>query len=267
MNSLKFYSELAHQILNSETQYLANKQIISDLFKQETEEDFESIVKSRITIIDSYYSTQMSKRLYGIDEIAKTLAEYSDEKLKLEATKFLNDPAVDSIIQSLFKSEYGIDKSGKPAGKSISLISKYLYFLNDFQFPIYDSLAIGSYKLLKKNGLLTTKIAIKEENYFTYLNRLNSGSNINNYEKLDNLLWLIGKLSKGSFGILMDKEKYLKLVNTSDIKDDFKKEANKKSSSKDEVIRGYIKKHYKVPKLFSEDQVAFFDFVFELERT
>ena len=37
---------------------------------------------------------------------------------------------------TLFSKEYGIDKSGKPFGKSISLISKYLYFLNGFKFPI-----------------------------------------------------------------------------------------------------------------------------------
>ena len=140
MKSLKFYAELAHQILNSETQYISNKKIISELFGQRPSGDFKSIVKRRITVIDSYYSTQMSKRLYGIDELAEAISKYTDDVLKYETTKFLKNPKGDTVINLLFSKHYGIDKAGKSFGKSISLISKYLYFLNDFEFPIYDSL-------------------------------------------------------------------------------------------------------------------------------
>ena len=100
---------------------------------------------------------------------------------------------------TLFSKEYGIDKSGKPFGKSISLISKYLYFLNGFKFPIYDSLAFISFKLLQQNNLIERTKAVNEENYFELINNINLVSSINNYEKLDNLLWLIGKLSKVSY--------------------------------------------------------------------
>ena len=129
-HSLNYYANLAHNILNSETQYLSNKTIISALFKAQVNLDFESIVKNRITIIDSCYSTQMSKRLYGIDELAETIAIYSDEDLKRQTSRFLNEPSNPSVINSLFEKEYGIDKSGRPFGKAISLISKYIYFLN-----------------------------------------------------------------------------------------------------------------------------------------
>ncbi len=256
---LNDYSELAHSILNSETQYLSNKEIISALFESDSISNFESVIKNRITIIDSYYSTQMSKRLYGIDELANTLAKYTDKVLKKETTKFLNSPNEDCIISSLFLKEYGIDKSGKPFGKAISLISKYIYFLNDGNFPIYDSLAIDSYKLLKKNDFISTKVAINEENYFDYIKHLNSVTNINDYEKLDNLLWLLGKLSKGSFAILMNKGSYESLIK--DIGVILK---SVKSKQKDNLIRQHIKEIYQTSDLFSENQKTFFEFVFKL---
>jgi hypothetical protein len=254
-------AELAHNILNSETQYLSNKEIISALFESNSNSNFESVVKNRITIIDSYYSTQMSKRLYGIDELAHNLAQYPDDTLKTEAAKFLNNPNKDCLIKSFFSKEYGIDKSGKPFGKAISLISKYLYFLNDGNFPIYDSLAIDSYKLLKKNSLITTKTTINEDNYFDYINQLNSVTNINDYEKLDNLLWLLGKLYKGSFAILMTKEKYESLV--VDLSVQLK---NVESKQKDNLIRQHIKEIYQTSDLFSDNQKAFFEFVFNLKE-
>ena len=256
---LKLYARIAHSILNSETQYLSNKEIISALFKSNNSSNFESVVKNRITIIDSYYSTQMSKRLYGIDELAHNLAQYSDVTLITESHKFLNNPDKGTVIKYLFSKEYGIDKSGKPFGKSISLISKYLYFLNDGNFPIYDSLAIDAYKLFKKNGHVKTKVAIGEDNYFDYMKQLNTLSNINNYEKLDNLLWLTGKLSKGSFAILMTKDKYEGLV--TDLKNDLLK-AN--SKQKDNIIRNHIKKIYSNSNLFTDEQKSFFEFVFSL---
>ena len=257
---LKHKAEVAHNILNSETQYLSNKGIISELFNDTPINDFESIVKNRITIIDSYYSTQMSKRLYGIDELANNIAQYSDDTLKTETTKFLNKPNEASIISSLFLKEYGIDKSGKPFGKVISLISKYIYFLNNGNVPIYDSLAIDSYKLLKKNNLIETKIAINEYNYFDYISQLNIDTNINNYEKLDNLLWLLGKLSKGSFAILMTKEKHESLV--VDLSMQLK---YVESKQKDNLIRQHIKEIYQTSDLFTDNQKTFFEFVFSLK--
>lgn len=257
--SLKSYAEIAHNILNSETQYLSNKEIISNLFKDISTNDFESVVKNRITIIDSYYSTQMSKRLYGIDELVQVISVYSDDTLKTETTKFLNSPSENNIISTLFLKEYGIDKSGKPFGKAISLISKYIYFLNNGNFPICDSLAIDSYKLLKKNSLITTKKTINEDNYFDYIKQLNSVTNINDYQKLDNLLWLLGKLSKGSFAILMTKEKYESLV--VDLSVQLK---NVESKQKDNLIRKHIKEIYQTSDLFSVNQKTFFEFVFSL---
>jgi len=67
------------------------------------------------------------------------------------------------------------------------------------------------------------------------------------FEKLDNLLWLTGKLLRGSFSILMNKEKYEKL--TADL--NFPKKC--KSKEVDNLIRDYIKKNFKNSSIFSND--------------
>lgn len=258
--TIKEYSEIAHIILNSETQYKSNKTIISELFNDTPTNDFESVVKNRITIIDSYYSTQMSKRLYGIDELANNLTKYSDDILKLEAKKYLNNPNEEGVIKKLFAKEYGIDKSGKPFGKAISLISKYLFFLNNYKFPIYDSLALISYKLFQNSNYIKSSQSINEHNFYNLIKELNINANINNYEKLDNLLWLIGKLSNGSFAILMTKHKYESLIEVL-----IEQLQNVKSKQKDNIIRQHIISTYSTSTLFSENQKTFFEFVFSLK--
>lgn len=65
-NTLVKYSSLANKILNNETRYKTNKAIISEVFTMNNPNK----VQFRLTVIDSYYSTQMSKRLYGIEDIA-----------------------------------------------------------------------------------------------------------------------------------------------------------------------------------------------------
>jgi hypothetical protein len=75
MKDLIKYSILANKLLNNETRYNSNKTIISEVFKIV----YPSKVQFRLTVIDSYYSTQMSKRLYGIEDIANELVKYSDE--------------------------------------------------------------------------------------------------------------------------------------------------------------------------------------------
>ena len=90
---------------------------------------------------------------------------------------------------------------------------------------------------------------------------LNTKSNINNHEKLDNLLWLIGKLIKGSFSILMTKEKYKQLINGL-----VPKLKHLSSEEKDDLIRVYIKDIYQGSDNFKETQKEFFEFVFSLEK-
>ena len=253
-NTLVKYSSLANKILNNETRYITNKAIISEVFTINNPNK----VQFRLTVIDSYYSTQMSKRLYGIEDIANELFKYSDEILKLEIAKFLQNPT-EGIIKELFNKNYGFDKEAKNAKKAISLLSKYFYFLSDCQFPIYDTLGKVSYNLLKDNKYITSK-ALTDDNYFELMLALNQSSTIKDFEKLDNLLWLLGKIKEGSFSILMDKSKYETIVKQVD----FSKAL--KSQDKDKAIRDYIKDNYKTSNLFSPNENEFLEFAFTLNE-
>ena len=226
--NLKYYSEITYSILNCETQYLSNKKIIYQLFFESNTSNFRNIINNRIVHIDSYYSTQMSKRLYGIDDLVDELTFYSDEFLKVQTKEFLRNPTEMGIINSLLEKNYGINKSGKPFGKSISLISKYLHFLTSGNFPIYDRLVIDSYKFLEKKNLILTTTSINNVNYFECIKKVNLSTGINNYEKLDNLFWLIGKIRNNSFASLLNKRDYLKLIKIKELDFDLKK--NKKTS-------------------------------------
>lgn len=266
MISLKKYSDIAHNILNNESRYKSNKNIISTLFNDSIKEGEIEVVKNRLTIIDCYYSTQMNKRLYGIEQMSELLSCFSDIDLQIELNQFLKSPKEGEIFD-LFNIRYGLNKEGKSEKKAISLLSKYFYFLYNYSFPIYDSLAFDSYSLIKKNIDLPI-VTLKEENYFTSLIHLNTISGINNFEKLDNLLWLLGKLKKGSFSILMNIEQYKRITSIKEIVKGFEKinEGNNKnkSSLKDKVIRQYIKNYYNKSELFNVEEKHFFEFAFDL---
>lgn len=256
MNSnLIKYSNLAQTILRQETRYQANKKIIQDIFKTPNATIKDSI-QFRLTVIDSYYSTQMSKRLYGIEDITNELVKYSDDVLKLEISIFLQNPTK-GIIKELFNKSYCFNKEAKNPKKAISLLSKYFYFLSDCQYPIYDTLGKVSYNLLKDNKYITSK-ALTDDNYFELMIALNQTSNIKDFEKLDNLLWLLGKIKEGSFSILMDKSKYETIVKQVD----FSKAV--KSQEKDKAIRKHIQDNYKTSNLFSPIEKEFLEFAFGL---
>ncbi|KAB1155308.1 hypothetical protein F7018_12605 [Tenacibaculum aiptasiae] len=256
------YANIAHRILNEKTQYKSNKQLISSLFKNTLSNNKLEQVKYRLTIIDSYYSTQMNKRLYGIEQIAEAISSFTDEELRNEITPFLNAPKTDTKLFKLLYSSYGINKEGNSSGKATSLLSKYIYFLNHYNFPIYDNLASESYPLL-------TGKRMKQNNYFENIIQLNEATNICDFEKLDNLLWLLGKLKKGSFSILMDIDKYQKITSIEKIQSQFNsiKNGNSKNKSrlKDNVIRDYIAQNYNDVDFFNSDEISFFDFVFNLK--
>jgi hypothetical protein len=199
----------------------------------------------------------MSKRLYGIEDIANELVKYSDDTLTLEIAKFLQNPT-EGIIKELFNKSYGFDKEAKNAKKAISLLSKYFYFLSNCQFPIYDTLGKVSYNLLKDKKYITSK-ALTDDNYFELMIELNQTSTIKDFEKLDNLLWLLGKIKEGSFSILMDKSKYETIVKQVDFS------TTVKSQEKDKAIRKYIQDNYKTSNLFSPNEKEFLEFAFSLK--
>jgi hypothetical protein len=108
--------------------------------------------------------------------------------------------------------------------------------------------------------LLTNGKAINEKNYFIAIKELNKTLGINNYEKLDNLMWLLGKIKSGSFSILMDKEKYRTITENIVF---HKKDTTKE---KDNRIRKHIAEIYKTSDIFSKDEKEFLEFAFSLNN-
>lgn len=263
MTKFKEYTELAYSILQNETTYNRSKKIISDIFKIIREDRFETII-FRLTIIDSYYSTQMGKRLFGIDDLAKKLFEISedDKELRKICFDFLTDISNENLLHELFHNKYGIRKTGHNAGHAPSLISKYLYFLTDYKFPIYDNLVKTSYKLVKKK-YPQFELSMLNDNfdlsYFYKIKQLNNISETNDFDKLDNLLWLIGKLTEGSLSLILDKDRYIKLM----IKINIKKETESKKV--DLETRNYIKENITdLTDIFNYDEIKFLKYTFSL---
>ena len=214
---IKFYSELANQILHKKTDYFKDKQIIKKIFTSNGE-DHQETIRLRLTIIDSYYSTNMSRRYYGIENISKLIFYYykDDRSLTEELLLFINEPYNNDAILDIFNQSYGISKGGEPKGKAISLISKYAYFLTNFQFPIYDSIVFETYsKIINRFPELSVnkKLSSEISDFVRMMNVLNKSSGINDFNRLDNLLWLVGKILRGNFSLILNEDTYRKFVN------------------------------------------------------
>lgn len=261
LRDLVYYSNLANEILKEDTKYQNDKKLISDIFNLD-KSPIDSVLL-RLTIIDSYYSTNMDKRLYGFEEISKAILSISenDDEIRRRFMGFVEDPT-DKEIKKLFFREYGYKKEGRKFGVAQSIISKYAYFITDYQFPIYDSLVIKSYPIIKKKYKNLNLKRLPREfdvGFFPIIAKLNDVSGIKDFNKLDNLLWLFGKLHKGSFSIILNPEKYKLLVK------DLYFEYGLESKKKDEVIRNHIKSNITTGKLdgiFSPKAIEFLDFCY-----
>ena len=271
LKELSYYANLAKEILENNTKYQKDKQIISDMFESKKNTIDVDTVIFRLTIIDSYYSTQMNKRLFGIEEIAEEILKISneDEVLRKKFRDFIDTPDEHREILKLFSSQYGCDKAGEKARKASSLISKYAYFLTNFEFPIYDRFVRISYSPINK--LYEYKLPNLSEdcdkNYFQSISCLNKISKINNFDMLDNLLWLYGKLNKGSFSIILNKKKYLQLVEPIEFNAKVqKKEKSGDKENKDKEIREYIEKNVNngiLNNVFTDNTIEFINFCFK----
>ena len=260
---LKDYANLAQRILEDENiGYLKNKISISRRFEEEIFGDPKELI-SRLTIIDSHYSTQMNKRLFGIEEIAEAIKEIEDSDLKNKAINYFNNNENREFFNTLFGKKYGYNKKGEQTKKAPSLISKYLYFLTEYNFPIYDNLAKESYESIRKmyrNYGLESLGNNYNENYFEKISKLNGISEINDFDKLDNLLWLMGKIKRGSFSLILNKNKYLELVNPIEFEEELK------SKEIDKKIREHIKQNIdeeRIKNIFSLDAIHFMIFCYE----
>lgn len=205
MDTINEAAILAMGILNNGSQYASDKAAIDFIFSLDVAGiDREHL---RITVIDSYYSTNMSKRLFGISDIVEKIrAIGNDQLIREECARYLNTGS--PVLEKLLCSKNGIRKYGDSAGESKSLISKYLYFLTNHEFPIEDSL-VREYANIVFDffGLETidTSATIFE---MARMSRLTKCT----IDYLDGLLWLFGKISKGSLSLILSREKYLKAI-------------------------------------------------------
>jgi len=203
-------ANLAKEILEKETPYFKDKLAISSFFNFNSDEYTKEIIEHQLTIIDSYYSTNMSKRYYGIEEIAESILKISSSKNELSKIfqEFVRNPTLNNEIIELFKSEYGYNKLGEKYGQANSLISKYAYFVTNYNFPIYDSIVRKVYPLIMKTNIKDDNIV----NFIIQMKELLQSSNIENFDKLDNFLWLIGKIKRGNYSLILKKDNYLSLI-------------------------------------------------------
>lgn len=253
------YAKLAEEILEKAEEYIQGKKLIYSFFKNENENlDLETI-KLRLTIIDSMYSTNMSRRLFGISDLSKEILEISQHKdslLKSKLKIFINKNTNEEEIKKLFNKKFGIDKRGINKGKAVSLISKYFYFLTKFEFPIYDSL-VKDYlpEVIKKHFLKIEGSTNKNPvDTFKYIINCNKKSEIEDFNILDNMCWLYGKVKKGSYSLILNKENYKKLIREINVE-------KLKSEDIDKEIYSYVKENISNLPMFTGDEKKFIELV------
>lgn len=214
-NQLKEDIKLAVTILNGETGYAFCRNIIDNLFRNTDSSSIEGIY-TRLIVIDSLYATNMTKRFFGIHDLASVISGIGDdEMLKVEIKKYKNNE-ITSKIEDLFSGHYGIKKDGNDAGIACSLISKYLYFVNEHDFPIEDTLVKETLRdqfVLDYYELMDVDFNRGGDDQFLH-NIISFCSDRKiEFSEFDNFLWLLGKLNKGSLSLITkDKDVYKKVI-------------------------------------------------------
>lgn len=203
----------ATEILNGTTDF-ENRKIIRRVFHKDSD------IVLRLAVIDSFYSTNMSKRIGGIQAIASSIRNTygNDNQLKQIVTGYLDGNNNEEIHSLLFDKKFGIHRNGADAGKATSLLSKYFYFLLEGKFPICDGNVEIVYKKIRKaKAALNLGFDLNtwrnREDYVQLLKNLNTESEIDDFCKLDNLLWVTGKFIKGSVHSCMGWDQYKRLAN------------------------------------------------------
>ena len=215
--------EKIHSEKKDESGYSLGKSTILKVFKATDGYSHEDIL-ARLTLIDSMYSTQMSRRYYGLEELAVALADVHNRKNLEEAfLDFLKDKDLKpfelrkskKVKTNLFIEKYGIGKNGEDKGSAVSLISKYAYFETKFKFPIYDSIVremyprVWNYCGFPKSEMLEFKYN-DMTSFVEMINLMISKFNSTyvNYDSLDRVLWYVGKIYRGNLSLVLSRKEY-----------------------------------------------------------
>jgi hypothetical protein len=260
-NSLRLFepANSAFKILNHATDYAKGKNLIRNFFISDEGNSKEKIF-FRLTLIDAFYSTQMNKRLFGIDDLVEEIHKLAktDTELKQMAEAFIVKPSENRLFK-LITADYGIHKNGEAFGKASSLITKYLYFLTNYNFPIFDGLVKSIYPKIKKVHFKKDLPGIGIEcdmNFFLGVKKLNEISGISNFDKLDNLLWLAGKIENNSYQLILNQDKYkiyLKVIKRI------------RATEKLEFLKS-LRRSKSFSEIFHPEMAAIFDFIIELNK-
>jgi len=253
-----YQANLAKQILEHETPYIMVKESIMYQFGFGSSLSVDQ-VSNQLIMIDTYYSTNMSRRYYGIEEIASAIlsvAETSDG-LKNKFIGYSQQPKDYKEVSDLFQGLYGYNKKGDKYGQASSLISKYAFYATHFNFPIFDSIVREVYPLIMR------KQRLPESNFDEFIIKMNEllkYMQVSSFESLDNLLWLTGKINRGNYSLILPKEKYLKLVKKIGGFEGLK------SEDVDKRIGVYIGEHInKLTDVFSQDLIVMIKFCYQLK--
>lgn len=218
-------ADYANRILENNTQYLSNKLSISAIITSKEEYSIEDIV-THLILIDSCYSTNFNKRYFGFSELAEEIHKQIGSNKKYIQDQFNQYLYHENeFVESVFNKEYGYtklvymnnergEKIEKKFGKAYSLLSKYAYFLTDYKFPIFDSLVIKMYPRIS-NSLEIRKQKLAKNDFGSFkmqMKELNEVSRIDDFNKLDNLLWLMGKIDNGNYSLILQQENYKTLI-------------------------------------------------------
>jgi len=221
--------ELAKAVLKNEAcGYYKNKELIEKLFKDSFKDDNKNNILLRLTVIDSFYSTNMQKKYFAIEEIARELIAYN---IKSDDFKSFIKKGNDSV-KDIFEKKYGF---GKPTSRQSgakgawSLISKYAYFLTGKQFPIYD-------KFVK--DMICPGSSVGFDKFINHFRE----KNISDYDGFDNYAWLCGKIKNGSMYLVLGEQELKTLFEK--FEEDKQKIANIKSKKIDTEIANFIRINY-----------------------
>lgn len=210
------YCTATNNYLKRNTAYQTNKETISacfNVFKENSE-------LIRLVIIDSMYSTNLSKRLFGFEDISQKLKNIGpDEVIIAKAQEYLRTLDSNSIIGTLLSEKIGINKTGKPEKTATSLITKYLYYLTKYNFPIFDSLVNDNIDFFISIFCSEKRC---EGSLFKKIQHIKNEFKIS-YDLIDNGIWFYGKMQKGSLSLIVQKETYVKLIQYISIPDSIAK--------------------------------------------
>lgn len=187
----------------------------------------------RLRLIDTIYSTNGNLCYLSVEELAEAIYRRLGSSEVGAANVFYNfvlNPTESDPVAELFGKKYGIRKNLHSGVGKVSLLSKYAFFqLEKFGpqkyplgFPICDAIALNMYpEVYMRLNVHASQAAT--DNNSGYINAFKSllvdikrltGYVFKNqeFDVLDQYLWRIGKMRRGSYTLLLDRQDYEQLI-------------------------------------------------------